>query len=137
MTMIAIPRDERVRMAKFLVAGAIAAGANVGSRLVLSIWLPYACAVTCAFLVGLTTAFLIMRRFVFGGFATSLKEQAVGFCLVNALALIQTLMISLVLARWALPAIGVVTHAEAIAHVVGVAVPMFTSYVGHRVLTFR
>jgi putative flippase GtrA len=32
---------------------------------------------------------------------------------------------------------GVQEHVEAIAHLVGVAVPVFTSFIGHRQLTFR
>ena len=54
------------------------------------------------------------------------EEAAVATFIVNLLALLQTLVVSLVLARWALPAIGVREHVEAIAHLVGVAVPVFT-----------
>jgi putative flippase GtrA len=42
-----------------------------------------------------------------------------------------------VLVHWVIPAFGVVNHAEAIAHLVGVLVPAVTSYFGHRMLTFR
>ena len=48
-----------------------------------------------------------------------------------------TLVISLLLARWLLPSLGIVTHAEALAHLVGVLVPVVTSYFGHKFLTFR
>jgi len=50
---------------------------------------------------------------------------------------LQTLIISVVLARWLLPALGVVQRVEAIAHLIGVMVPVVTSYVGHRIATFR
>ena len=53
------------------------------------------------------------------------------------LAVLQTLVVSLVLARWLLPALGVTQHAEAIAHAVGVAVPVVTSYFGHKLATFK
>jgi putative flippase GtrA len=45
--------------------------------------------------------------------------------------------VSLLLARWLLPAAGVEQHVEAIAHAFGVAVPVITSYFGHRLATFR
>jgi putative flippase GtrA len=41
------------------------------------------------------------------------------------------------LARRLLPAAGITEHAEAIAHAVGVAVPVVTSYFGHKKATFR
>jgi putative flippase GtrA len=129
--------SERARFARFLVAGALAAGSNFGSRFVFSLWLPYPWAITFAFFVGLTTGFVLMRQFVFSGHGKPVVPQAAKFALVNALALAQTLVISLLLARWLLPAMGLVEHVEAVAHAFGVAVPVVTSYFGHRLATFR
>ncbi|MCC6531346.1 MAG: GtrA family protein [Burkholderiales bacterium] len=128
---------EHLRVARFLFAGAFAAGANIASRFAFSLWLPYSWAVTCAFFVGLATGFVTMRTLVFDGRGKPVVGQAFRYCVVNAFALLQTLVISLVLAHWALPAVGMAAHAEAIAHVIGVAVPIFTSYLGHRLVTFR
>ena len=122
---------------RFVLAGGIAAAANYGSRFLFSLWLPYAAAITCAYLVGMAAAFALMRRHVFAAGGQPLLPQAVKFAIVNLLALLQTLGVSLALARWGLPALGVREHAEAIAHLVGVAVPVFTSFIGHRQLTFR
>ncbi|MBC5782881.1 GtrA family protein [Ramlibacter sp. USB13] len=122
---------------RFVLAGGVAAAANYGSRFGFSLWLPYPAAITCAYLVGMTVAFLLMRQYVFSASGQPLLPQVVKFTIVNVLALLQTLVVSLVLARWALPALGVVTHAEAIAHLFGVAVPVFTSFLGHRHATFR
>jgi putative flippase GtrA len=130
-------RGEALRVAKFLCAGALAAAANIASRLLFSIWLPYGWAVTCAFFVGLATGFLVMRHAVFEAGTKPVMGQAFRYSLVNALALLQTLLISLFLAKWGLPAIGIVSEAETVAHVIGVAVPIFTSYVGHRLVTFK
>ena len=49
----------------------------------------------------------------------------------------QTLIVSVLLARWGLPAVGLVDNAEALAHLIGVLVPVVTSYFGHKFLTFR
>lgn len=128
---------ERARFMRFLLAGALAAAVNFGSRFVFSLWLPYAWAITWAFFVGLMTGFVLMRQFVFFGHGKPIVPQAAKFALVNALGLAQTLVISLLLARWLLPAAGIVEPAEAIAHAFGIAVPVVTSYFGHRLATFR
>jgi putative flippase GtrA len=130
-------RSESRRFALFLLAGAIAAGANYGSRFGFSVWFDYPTAIVLAYLVGMAVAFALMRQYVFEGHGKALGPQVLKFAGVNLLAVLQTLIVSLVLARWALPAIGVVEQAEAIAHAVGVAVPVVTSYLGHRHATFR
>jgi len=122
---------------RFLVAGSIAAAANYGSRFLFSIWLSYGPAIVLAYLVGMSVAFVLMRQHVFSAAGGALGPQVAKFVAVNLLAVIQTLIISFVLARWILPSLGVVTHAEAIAHLAGVLVPVATSYFGHRMLTFK
>ena len=122
---------------RFLVAGGIAAAANYGSRFLFSTWLSYGPAIVLAYLIGMGVAFVLMRQHVFSATGTALGPQVVKFVAVNLLAVVQTLVISLVLARWVLPSLGIVTHAEAVAHLAGVLVPVATSYFGHRMLTFR
>ncbi|QDF95536.1 hypothetical protein CJ010_02710 [Azoarcus sp. DD4] len=122
---------------RFLVAGGIAAGANFGSRFVFSIFFAYGVAVFFAYLVGMLIAFLLMRGHVFNASQGPLAPQVTKFVGVNLLAVLQTLAISLLLARWALPSVGIQDHAEALGHLVGVVVPVVTSYFGHKFLTFR
>jgi putative flippase GtrA len=129
--------SEGRRFGLFLVAGGIAAAANYGSRFGFSLWFSYPVAIVLAYLVGMTVAFLLMRQYVFDGRGKALGSQIGRFALVNVLAVLQTLVVSLVLARWLLPALGVTQHAEAIAHAVGVAVPVVTSYFGHKLATFK
>jgi putative flippase GtrA len=121
----------------FLAAGGTAAAANYGSRFAFSLWFSFPAAIVLAYLVGMAVAFVLMRQFVFPGRGKAVAPQIVKFTIVNVLAVAQTLVISLVLARWALPALGVEQQVEAIAHLIGVAVPIFTSYLGHRMATFR
>ncbi len=122
---------------RFLVAGGIAAGANFGSRFIFSMVLDYGSAIFFAYLVGMLVAFLLMRGHVFDAKSGPLVPQIAKFVGVNVVAVLQTLVISLVLARWVLPSFGIVEHAEALAHLVGVLVPVVTSYFGHKFLTFR
>lgn len=49
----------------------------------------------------------------------------------------QTLAISLLLARWVLPSVGIEDKAEALRHLVGVLVPVVTSCFGHKLITFK
>jgi putative flippase GtrA len=127
----------RSRFLRFLLVGGFAAGVNVGSRILLSQWLPYPVAICAAFVVALGTAFVLNRSFVFAQGADAVHVQAMWFTLVNLAALAQTLAVSLLLARYLLPMAGIVRGAETIAHAVGVAVPIFTSYLGHKRLSFR
>ena len=122
---------------RFLIAGGIAATANFGSRFIFSLFFDYGIAILLAYLVGMLVAFLLMRRHVFDAANGAIVSQAAKFVGVNFLAVLQTLIISLLLARWVFPNIGIIVYAEALAHLVGVVVPMVTSYFGHKFLTFR
>lgn len=125
------------QFAMFLVAGGVAALANVGSRIVFSHWLSFAVAIICAYVVGMIVAFVLNRLFVFQTPRHGFHHQALWFTIVNIAAVLQTLAISFLLARWLLPWWGLHRHVDTVAHVVGVTVPAVTSYVGHRFLTFR
>ncbi|MCP5196818.1 MAG: GtrA family protein [Gammaproteobacteria bacterium] len=122
---------------RFLIAGGVAAGANYGSRFLFSRFFGYELAILFAYLTGMLVAFLLMRSHVFDARGGALLPQAAKFAGVNALAVVQTLLISIALARWGLPALGIIDHVEAFAHLVGVLVPVVTSYFGHKFLTFR
>lgn len=122
---------------KFLVAGGIAAAANFGSRIVLSFWMHYVPAIILAYLIGMLTAFVLNRLFVFEGAGNSLRNQAIWFTLVNLAAVAQTLAISLLMADYLLPAMSIKSHTETIAHGFGVLVPVVTSYLGHKTFSFR
>jgi putative flippase GtrA len=125
------------RFALFLLSGGLAAAANFVSRIVFSFWLPYPVAIVLGFMVGLVTAFVLMRKLAFTTTTNSTHSQVMWFLFVNALALLQTFCVSLLLARWLLPALGMTKGVETLAHAVGVAIPVLTSYIGHMRLSFR
>jgi putative flippase GtrA len=124
------------RFLGFLAVSGFAALVNFLSRIAFDVVVPYAVAIVLAYLVGMATAFLLNRRFVFTDAGRPLHEQAGWFVAVNAAALLQTLAVSLLLARGLFPAIGWTWHPEAVAHAVGIAVPAFSSYFGHKWLSF-
>jgi putative flippase GtrA len=121
----------------FVLAGGVSAACNWGSRFLFSLWFSYPVAIVLAYLVGMATAFVLMRQHVFDGRGKPLGRQVIGFTLVNMYGMTQTLVISLVLARWALPALGIDRHVEAIAHLLALSCLAGTSYVGHRFFSFR
>lgn len=121
----------------FLLTGGFAAAVNWTSRIMYNLWMPYSYAIVIAYLTGMVTAFVLAKMFVFTASTQSTGRSAVIFTLVNVAAVAQTWAVSMVLAYYVLPALGVTWYAKEIAHFVGVAVPVFTSYVGHKRFTFR
>lgn len=125
------------RFVRFLLVSGIAAAANIGSRIVFSFWLAYVPAIILAFCIGLSSAFVLNRLFVFRNAQNPVHHQAFWFTVVNLAAVLQTLAVSLALADIVFPRTGFRWHADTIAHACGVAVPVFTSFLGHKYLTFR
>lgn len=125
------------QLAGFVVASAVAAIANLVSRMALSLMLPYAVAIVGAFFVGVSTAFVLNRHFVFDGTVDPAGLQFLRFVAVNLIGLAQTLAISLALAGYALPAAGWTWRADTLAHAIGIAVPIATSFLGHKYFSFR
>jgi putative flippase GtrA len=121
----------------FLVAGGLAAAVNFCSRIAFSHWLHYVPAIVIAYCLGMITAFTLNKLFVFNEASNRLHHQVLWFIVINLAAVAQTVVISLLLARWLLPALGIDFHNETIAHAVGVAVPVITSYIGHKRFSFR
>ena len=122
---------------RFVVAGGLAAVSNFGSRFLFSLVLSYPLAVLLAYVVGMVVAFALMRGRVFDATSGPLIPQVLGFVGINAVAILQTLVISLLLADWLAQQDVESGLAEAAAHLVGVIVPVVTSYFGHKYLTFR
>lgn len=121
----------------FLLTGGTAAAVNFGSRIVYSVWLSFSSAVILAYLTGMVTAFVLARLFVFKASSHSVQRSAFFFVLVNLLAVVQTWAISMGMAYYGLPALGVTRWVPEISHAVGVVVPVFTSYLGHKHWSFR
>lgn len=127
---------ERQRFILFLFAGGAAALVNILSRIALNWFMPYEVAIVVAYLCGMTTAYLLNKHFVFEASGRGMTSEYLRFALVNLLAVAQVWVVSVGLARFVFPATGFTWHAETVAHVIGVIVPVFTSYVGHRHFSF-
>jgi len=121
----------------FLLTGGTAAAVNFGSRILLNRWMDYSAAIIVAYLIGMATAFVLARLFVFKQSTQALHRSAGFFVLINVFAIFQTWLVSIILARHLLPALGVNRFAPEIAHAIGVMVPVFSSYLGHKRWSFR
>lgn len=121
----------------FLLTGGIAAAVNFGSRILYNQWMGFSAAIVLAYITGMVTAFVLARLFVFRYSQRALHHSALYFVLVNGVAVLQTWAISLLLADWLLPALGVHQYVHELAHAAGVVVPVFTSYLGHKHLSFK
>jgi len=126
----------RSRFLRFLMSGGLAAIVNVASRHLLSAVMPFRWAIIVAYLFGMSTAWLLSRLFVFERTRRRWVDEYGRFALINVVAAAQVWLISVGLAEFMFPAVSFNFHPEDVAHVVGVAVPAFTSYLGHKHFTF-
>lgn len=121
----------------FLLTGGIAAVVNFCTRILYSNWMGFSPSVVLAYLTGMVTAYILARIFVFKGSTQTLQRSMLLFTLVNVLAIVQTWAVSLLMAYALLPALGVTRYTLEIAHAIGIVVPVFTSFLGHKYWSFR
>ena len=121
---------------RFLVAGGIAALVNFLSRIFCNQFVSFSVAIIIANLTGMITAHVLNRSFVFEEGKHPKGKEIAYFSLVNLLAVLQTWVVSVVLYRY-YAAGSLELYAKEVAHLVGVVVPVFASFIGHKYLTFR
>ena len=121
----------------FVLAGSIAALINIISRIILTIFLDFEISVFISYLLAMITSFLLQRKYVFKSTKKSYKRSIAGFLLVHFVTLLQVWIVSFLLKFWLISFISSVSIVEFIAHVFGLGIPAFTSYYGHKYITFR
>ena len=122
----------------FLLVGGAAAAVNFVSRIKLSLFFPYSVAIVVAYVIGMIVAFELNRHVVFRGAKDgSRTQQAPRFVVVNLVGVLLTLGVSLLFARIVFPAIGMAWHPETVAHAIGIAAPVITSYLAHKYWTYK
>ncbi len=122
---------------KFLCCNGFAAAVNFGSRMLFSNFMEYIPAVILAYLCGMLTAFILNKLFVFDGKQGKTGRQFLGFALVNVLAIAQTLLFSMLFRDIVFPALNWTLYPDALAHLIGISIPIFTSFLGHKYFSFR
>ena len=117
------------------MTGGTAAVINFGSRILYSQHFDFSSAVIFAYITGMFAAFVLAKQFVFKKSQQPVHRSALFFALVNLVAVLQTWCISMGLAYY-LPLLGVKAYVHEIAHAIGIAAPVFTSYLGHKRWSF-
>lgn len=127
---------EGARFVRFMLTGGVAALVNLISRYLLNPLMSFGSAVAVAYLLGMVTAYALGRAFVFERSGRSVADEFWRFTVVNAFAAAQVWVISVGLGEYAFPALAFKWHPLDVAHLIGVSVPVFTSYLGHRHFSF-
>jgi putative flippase GtrA len=135
--MINPPNSKRREFILFLITGGVAASINVVSRIGFSTVVSFELAVLLAYGVGMVTAYVLARKFVFVSSRNSIGRSFAAFALVNLFAVLQTWVVSVGLRNWLLPLLGIVVFRDLLAHAIGVTVPVVSSYFGHKHISFK
>lgn len=122
---------------KFILVGGFAALVNFLSRIALNQFMTFRLAVVYAYLVGMLTAYALSRLFVFEKTGRHPASELFWFSVVNVFAIIQVWVISVGLAEYVFPRMHFQLYPEAIAHLIGLGVPVITSYFGHKYFSFK
>ena len=121
----------------FVLTGGIAALSNILSRLGVSKILQFELAIIIAYLIGMFIAYILAKKFVFFNSKKSIKSSLVGFTLINLLAIMQTWLVSIGIKAFLINFVESIFITELVAHTSGVIVPVFTSFFGHKYISFN
>jgi putative flippase GtrA len=130
------PNPVKPQFALFLTMSGIAALVNLGARIVFNLFVSFEVAVVIAYLCGMTIAFGLARQFVFERSNRAIRDEYIRFALVNLIAVMQVWIVSVGLAEGLFPVLGFTWHSYTLAHLTGITVPAFTSYIGHKRFSF-
>ncbi|QZO02416.1 GtrA family protein [Chenggangzhangella methanolivorans] len=125
------------RIGRFLLAGGFGALVNWGSRFPLAEFMPFGASVIVAYAIAMAVGFFLYRAFVFEAKDGSARGQLWRYVVVNLVGAAEVWLIAVGLARWLAPAVGWTLYVEPISHAVAIAIGAATSYLGHRLLTFK
>lgn len=121
---------------RFFFSALAAAAVNFAARYFLDPYVGYSQAIVLAYIIGTVAAFFLYQNEVFGKGARPMWQEIGLFLFVTMAAIAQTLVVSVVLTEYIFPLIGWTWHSKEVAHVIGMGVPMFSSFLGHKYLTF-
>jgi len=121
---------------RFFFSALAAAAVNFIVRLLLDPFVGYSYAIVLAYIAGTIFAFYMYQHKVFGDGVRPLWQEIALFIFVTLAAIAQTLIVSVVLADHLFPAVQWSWYPKEVAHVIGMGVPMFSSFLGHKYLTF-
>lgn len=121
----------------FLLVSSIAASVNFFSRIIFGDFFSFEISVLIAYVLGMLVAYVLCRRFVFNPQKNTQTQEVFYFTLVNIFGMLITWVVSLFFADDLLLFIHQPFLREEMAHGIGIMAPAFTSYLGHKYLSFK
>jgi putative flippase GtrA len=129
--------DRNPQFIKFLISGTISTLINLFVRFCLSFFISYPAAIIISYLIGMMTSYIIFKMWVFQSQRHNLLQQLGYYLVINLLGLAQTIFVSLWLFHYIFTGINGIILRETLSHIIGLSVPIVSSYIGHKYLTFR
>lgn len=129
-------RSDFRRFVRFVLAAGASVPVNLAARALFSNWVPFEVAVVLSHIVGMLTAYVLTRVFVFERSGRSARSELSRFAVVNVVSVAVTWLVSVALVRIAFPAWGFDYHPELVGHLCGLAVASGSSFIGHSRYSF-
>ncbi len=120
----------------FLLVGGFAALLHWLVRILLSLVVSYPWAVALAYVVGMTTAFLLNSHYVFPASDKPVERQARDFIIINTAFFPVVWVVSIQLNRLLL-GLGVERYSEAMAHAFAISLPVLGTFLLYKFIAFR
>jgi putative flippase GtrA len=133
-------RGAKNQFLRFLLANTFAAAANIATKLATSFVLSDAVAIIAGFLVGLSSSYILCKSYVFQSDQRIKSSEVMRFTVVNLMALVITYFTYKQMLA-GLHLIAGLSQADrrvqTTAHAIGVAAPLFFSFIAQKTLTFH
>jgi putative flippase GtrA len=120
----------------FLICGGLAAAINWVARIILSPFLGFEAAVIVAYAIGMSSGFLLYRRFVWPNSGSNVRDQIIPFIAVNAASGVVVLLLSMFFVTIGDWLFGRTPMIEALAHGAAIGAGAVANYLGHGKFTF-
>ena len=130
-------REEKRQFILFIITGGTSAIINILSRIILSNFFRFEIAILISYGIGMITAFSLAKRYVFLNSNKSIKKSFPAFALVNLISVLQTFFVSIFIKSWLLILFKNLSIIELISHTCGLGILVFTSFYGHKYITFK
>lgn len=83
-------------------------------------------------------AYILSRKIVFKQKSKKQKIQSYAYFLFfNLIAITQIWFFSILFSKYLLPSLGIHSYIYEISHAISIAIPVFSSYFGHKFFTFK
>ena len=130
-------RKERKQFVLFIISGGTSAIINILSRIILSNFFRFEIAILISYGIGMITAFFLTKKYVFLNSNKSIKKSFPAFALVNLISVLQTFFVSIFIKKWLIIFLDNLSFIELVAHTFGLGILVFTSFYGHKYITFK